>query len=300
MLSLRERMPFHYVKLRKFWYLISLLFIIPGLISLCIQGLHLGIDFTGGNLLELRFNQATSVEQVREVLGSFGLEGASIQQSEETDFLIRTRELNEEENSRIVQALEDKYGEVTLLRSERVGPVMGRELIFKALGALAVASVLMIIYIAWRFEFKQGLAAVIALLHDVFIVLGAFSVFRFEVDSAFVAAILTIIGYSINDTIVIFDRIRENLLYKKKGETLEDTINVSLWQTLARSINTVLTVVMILAALLLLGGTTIHNIVLALLIGVVAGAYSSIFIASPLWFDMKRLEKQPKARAARA
>ena len=113
------------------------------------------------------------------------------------------------------------------MRSERVGPVMGRELIFKALGALAVASVLMIIYIAWRFEFKQGLAAVIALLHDVFIVLGAFSVFRFEVDSAFVAAILTIIGYSINDTIVIFDRIRENLLYKKKGNP-EDTINVSL------------------------------------------------------------------------
>jgi len=293
-------MPFHYVKLRKFWYLISLLLIIPGLISLCSQGLNLGIDFTGGNLLELRFNQAISVEQVREVLGNFGLEGASIQRSEETDFLIRTRELNEEENSRIVQALEDKYGEVTVLRSERVGPVMGRELIFKALGALAAASVLMIIYIAWRFEFKQGLAAVIALLHDVFIVLGAFSVFRFEVDSAFVAAILTIIGYSINDTIVIFDRIRENLLNKKKGEILEDTINVSLWQTLARSINTVLTVVMILVALLLLGGATIQNMVLALLIGVVSGAYSSIFIASPLWFDMKRLEKQPKARAARA
>jgi len=300
LLSLRERMPFHYVKLRKFWYLISLLLIIPGLISLCSQGLNLGIDFTGGNLLELRFNQAISVEQVREVLGNFGLEGASIQRSEETDFLIRTRELNEEENSRIVQALEDKYGEVTVLRSERVGPVMGRELIFKALGALAAASVLMIIYIAWRFEFKQGLAAVIALLHDVFIVLGAFSVFRFEVDSAFVAAILTIIGYSINDTIVIFDRIRENLLNKKKGEILEDTINVSLWQTLARSINTVLTVVMILVALLLLGGATIQNMVLALLIGVVSGAYSSIFIASPLWFDMKRLEKQPKARAARA
>jgi len=293
-------MPFHYVKLRKFWYLISLLLIIPGLISLCSQGLNLGIDFTGGNLLELRFNQAISVEQVREMLGNFGLEGASIQRSEETDFLIRTRELNEEENSRIVQALEDKYGEVTVLRSERVGPVMGRELIFKALGALAAASVLMIIYIAWRFEFKQGLAAVIALLHDVFIVLGAFSVFRFEVDSAFVAAILTIIGYSINDTIVIFDRIRENLLNKKKGEILEDTINVSLWQTLARSINTVLTVVMILVALLLLGGATIQNMVLALLIGVVSGAYSSIFIASPLWFDMKRLEKQPKARAARA
>lgn len=300
MLSLRERMPFHFIKLRKFWYLMSLLLIIPGLIFLFSQGLHLGIDFTGGSLLDLRFNQANSVEQVREVLRDFDLEGASIQQSGETDFLIRTRELNEDENSRIVLALEDKYGEVTVLRTQLVGPVMGRELIAKALGALAAASVLMIIYITWRFEFKQGLAAVIGLLHNVFIVLGAFSIFQLEVDSAFVAAILTIIGYSINDTIVIFDRIRENMLYKKKGEALEDTINTSLWQTLARSINTVLTVVMVLVALLLLGGATIQNMVLALLIGIVSGAYSSICIASPLWFEMKRLEKRPKARAARA
>ena len=299
MLSLRERMPFHFIKLRKIWYVFSAILIIPGLIFLFSQGLHLGIDFTGGNLMDLRFSQATSVEQVREVLGGVGLGDSSIQQSGETDFIIRTSELSEDQNINLVQALKANFGEFTILRNERVGPIMGRELLNKALGALVVASILMIFYISWRFEFKQGLAAVLGLLHNVLFVLGVFSIFQLEVDSAFVAAILTIIGYSINDTIVIFDRIRENMLNKKKGEILEDVINASLWQTIARSINTVLTVVMILVALLLLGGSTIHNMVLALLIGVVCGAYTSICIASPLWYEMKKLETRPKTKAAR-
>lgn len=299
-MRLRDRMPFHFIKLRKIWYTISILVIIPGIISLFSQGLNLGIDFSGGSLLDLKFNQPTAVEQVRGVLGDFGLEGASIQRSGETDFIIRTRELTEEENAQVVQALDGKLGGVTVQRSERVGPVIGRELIVKALGALGVASILIVIYIAWRFEFKQGIAAVIALLHDTLIVLGVFSIFQLEVDSAFVAAILTIIGYSINDTIVIFDRIRENMLNKKKGEALEDIINASLWQTMARSINTVLTVVIILVSLLLLGGATIQNMVLALLIGVCSGAYSSICNASPLWYDFRRMERRGKPRAARA
>ncbi|MCL6634298.1 MAG: protein translocase subunit SecF [Peptococcaceae bacterium] len=293
-------MPFHFIKLRKIWYTISILVIIPGIISLFVQGLNLGIDFSGGSLLDLKFNQPAGVEQVREVLGGFGLEGASIQRSGETDFIIRTRELSEEENAKVVQALNERLGGVTVQRSERVGPVIGRELIMKALGALAVASVLMVIYITWRFEFKQGIAAIIALLHDALVVLGVFSIFRLEVDSAFVAAILTIIGYSINDTIVIFDRIRENMLNRKKGEALEDVINASLWQTLARSINTVLTVIFVLVALLILGGATIHNLVLALLIGVSSGAYSSICNASPIWFDLKRMERRGRTGVARA
>ncbi|NPV72951.1 MAG: protein translocase subunit SecF [Pelotomaculum sp.] len=293
-------MPFHFIKLRKIWYAISVLIIVPGIISLFSQGLNMGIDFSGGSLFDLKFNQPTAVEQVRSVLGGFGLEGASIQRSNETDFLIRTRELTEEESTKVVQALNEKLGGVTLQRSERVGPVVGRELIMKALGALAVASVLMVIYIAWRFEFKQGVAAIISLLHDVLVVVGIFSIFQIEIDSAFIAAILTIIGYSINDTIVIFDRIRENLLNKKKGDALEDIINASLWQTIARSINTVLTVEFVLVALLLLGGTTIRSMVLALLVGVTSGAYSSIFNASPLWFDFKRLERRGRPRTARA
>jgi len=297
---LRDRKPFHFIKLRKIWYTLSILVIIPGIISLFSQGLNLGIDFRGGSLLDLKFNQPTAVEQVRRVLEEFGLEGASIQRSGETDFLVRTRELTEDENLKVVQALDQKLGGVTMQRNERVGPVIGRELIRNALLALGVASILMVVYIAWRFEFKQGIAAIIAILHDTLIVVGVFSIFQIEVDSAIVAAILTIIGYSINDTIVIFDRIRENMLNRKKGEALEDVINNSLWQTLARSINTVLTVIFVLVALFLLGGTTIHNMVLALLVGISSGAYSSIFNASPLWYDFRQMGDHRKPRGARA
>ncbi|WP_190238779.1 protein translocase subunit SecF [Pelotomaculum schinkii] len=297
---LRERMPFHFIKLRKIWYALSILIIIPGLISLFTQGLNLGIDFSGGSLLDLKFNQATSVEQVRNVLQGFDLADASIQSSNETDFIIRTRELSEEENESIVTAIDSQLGGVTLQRSERVGPVIGRELIAKAIYALLAASVLMVIYISWRFEFKQGVAAILALLHDSLVVLGVFSIFQIEIDSAFIAAILTIIGYSINDTIIIFDRIRENLLNKKKGEALEDVINSSLWQTIARSINTVLMVEIILVSLFLLGGTTIRGMVLALLVGITVGAYSSVCFASPLWFDLKKQERRAKPGAARA
>lgn len=297
-MRLRDKMPFHFIKLRKIWYAISILIILLGVVSLSTRGLNLGIDFTGGSLLDLKFNKPVTVQQVREVFGSFGLEGSSIQQSGETNFLIRTRELSEEENEKVVQELDKKLGGVDVLRSERVGPVIGRELIKKAVLALVVASVLMVIYIAWRFEFKQGIAAVVALMHDVLVVLGVFSIFQVEVNSAFVAAILTVIGYSINDTIVIFDRIRENKLNMKKGVALEDVINASLWQTLARSINTVLTVEFILVALLVLGGATIQGMVIALLAGITSGAYSSIFTASPVWFELKMLEGRPKAARA--
>lgn len=297
---LRERKPFHFIKLRKIWYAISILIIIPGLFSLFTQGLNLGIDFRGGSLLDLKFNQATSVEQVRNVLQGFDLADASIQGSNDTDFIIKTRELSEEENEKIVTAFDSQLGGVTLQRSERVGPVIGQELIAKAIYALLAASVLMIIYISWRFEFKQGIAAILALLHDVLVALGVFSIFQIEIDSAFIAAILTIIGYSINDTIIIFDRIRENLFNRKKGEALEEVINTSLWQTMARSINTVLMVEIILVSLFFLGGTTIRGMVLALLVGITVGAYSSVCFASPLWYDLKKNERRVKPGTAKA
>ncbi|MDD4170238.1 MAG: protein translocase subunit SecF [Desulfotomaculaceae bacterium] len=297
---LRDRKPFHFIKLRKYWYAISLLIIIPGIISIFSQGLNLGIDFKGGGLLDLRFNQATEVVQVRAVLEEFDLAGASIQRSGDTDFLVRTRELSEEENASIIQSLDQNLGGVTVQRSVRVGPVISSELIRNSLMALGVAAILMLVYVAWRFELKQGIAAVIAILHNVLIVTAVFSIFQLEVDSTFVAAILTIIGYSINDTIVIFDRIRENMLNKKKDDLLEDIVNTSLWQTIARSINTGISVIFVLVALLLYGGATIHNMMLALLIGVIVGAYSSIFNASPLWYDMKKSEFRQKPKAARA
>lgn len=298
-MNFRESMPFHFIKLRKIWYTISILIIIPGIISLFSQGLNLGIDFTGGSLLDLKFSSPATTEQVRGVLNEFGLEGATIQQSAEDSFLIRTRELTEEESAGVLSEFNSKLSEVTVQRDERVGPVMGKELIFKAFQALALASVLIVIYVAYRFEFKQGIAAILAVLHDVFLVVGVFSVFQLEVDSSFVAAVLTIIGFSLMDTIIIFDRIRENSILKKKGELLEDIINRSLWQTMSRSINTTMMVLVVLIALLLFGGATMRNMVLALLIGITTGAYSSICVATPLWFDIKRLDGKSGTKSAK-
>ncbi len=297
-MNFRESMPFHFIKLRKIWYSISILILIPGIISLFLQGLNLGIDFTGGSLLDLKFSNPATVEQVRGVLDEFGLEGATIQQSDEDTFLIRTKELTEDESRGILSEFRNKLGEVTVQRDERVGAVIGKELIMRAFYALALSSVLIVIYVAWRFEFKQGVAAIAAVLHDVVIVLGVFSVFQLEVESDIIAAVLTIVGFSLMDTIIIFDRVRENNHLKKKGEALEDIINRSLWQTMARSINTTMMILIVLIALLLFGGVTMQNMLLALLVGIFSGAYSSIFNAAPLWYDLKRLEKRGRPRTA--
>lgn len=282
---------FHFIKHRKIWYIISLLVILPGLGSLITRGLNLGIDFTGGNLIEFKMGPDVTIQQVRETVDQLGYGSSRIQQSGNDTYLIRTVELEEEESAKLVSNLQTKLHDVQLLRNERVGPVIGKELTMKAIMALLIASVLMLIYITFRFEFKQGIAAIIALLHDILVVIGVFSLFQIEIDSAFVAAILTIIGYSINDTIIIFDRIRENMKTRKKGETLEDLANISLWQTLARSINTVLTVMFVLLALYFIGGITIKTFVLAMIIGVSSGAYSSMFNASSVWVDLKLMEK---------
>ena len=289
---------FHIIKLRKYWYIISLAIVIVGAVSLATRGLNLGIDFTGGNIVELKFNKATTAEDVRGALADYKLEDSKVQSSGESTFMIRTRVLSQAESDKAFTGISKKLGGATMLRNELVGPVIGKELTQKALLALAVASVLMIIYITWRFEFLQGIAAMLALLHDVLVMVGLASVLQIEIDSSFVAAVLTIIGYSINDTIVIFDRIRENLHMNRK-ENLEDLINKSLWQTMTRSINTVLTVEFVLVALFILGGSTIHSFVALLLIGVTSGAYSSIFNASPLWYDMRRIQNDRK-RSAKA
>ncbi len=284
---------------RKIWFAISLLIIIPGIISMLYKWVdrgspfNLGIDFTGGDLINITFKSDVTVARVRDALREVNLEKSGIQMSGSKSMILRTPVLDDKRQADLLSTLTKKFGpyERDKLRIDKVGPVIGKELTTKALLALLIASVLMIIYITVRFELKFGIAAIIALLHDVFVVMGIFSIFWWEVDSAFVAAILTIIGYSINDTIVIFDRIRENLKKRKKGEDLETLVNNSILQTMTRSINTVLTVIMVLVALLIFGGSTIRFFTLAMLIGVISGAYSSIFNASPLWIVFKNLEK---------
>lgn len=280
------------IKIRKFWYIFSLLIIIPGLISYFTRGLNYGIDFTGGSLVEVRFDHAVKVEDIRNLLNDLGLgRDNQIQTSADNTVLIRTRDLSQEENDKLLKGLSQRIGGMKLLRNEKVGPNIGKELRNKAILSVLIAFALMLVYIAIRFEFLQGVAAILALVHDILVTVGLVSIFQLEVDSAFIAALLTIVGYSIHDTIVIFDRIRENLRMRKKDQPLDELIHHSIMQTLTRSINTVLTVVFCLVALIIFGGVTIRPFMITLLIGVISGAYSSIFNASPLWYDFRRLKE---------
>lgn len=286
---------------RKIWYAISLILLLVSFGSLLIQGLNLGIDYTGGVLFQIKFeDQTIDSEKVRNTLAAYNLEKSSIQFGGDESYTIRTEDMDESRQNEVLQGLEEKLGKYEILRSEKVGPVFGSELRKAAILALAIASVLQIIYITFRFEFMFGITAIITVLHDAFVAMGLFSVLQLEVDGAFVAAILTIIGYSINDRIVIFDRIRENLRSRKKGEDLAALVNNSIKQSLTRSVNTGVSVIFVLAALLFLGGETTKNFALALLTGVISGCYASIFVASSMWYDLKRGAGKPKTAKAKA
>lgn len=280
------------IKIRKYWYILSLLIIIPGLVSYFTRGLNYGIDFTGGSLVEVKFDQPVKVENIQGLLNELGLgKESQIQTSAGNTVLIRTRDLSQEESDRLLKGLSQKVGSMKLLRNEKVGPTIGKELRQKAILSVLIAFALMLIYIAIRFEFLQGVAAILALIHDILVTVGLVSIFQLEVNNAFIAALLTIVGYSIHDTIVIFDRIRENLRMRKKDQPLDELIHHSIMQTLTRSVNTVLTVIFCLVALIVFGGVTIRPFMITLLIGVISGAYSSIFNASPLWYDFRRMKE---------
>ncbi|MGB9886852.1 MAG: protein translocase subunit SecF [Moorellales bacterium] len=287
-----------FMKYRRFYYLVSLAVIVAGLISLAVRGLNLGIDFTGGNLLQVEFNKPVAIEQVRQVLGEARLHSFRVQQSEANQFLVRTSELTEAESESLVNTLKQKLGELKVLRNEKVGAVIGRELTLNAIWALLIGWALMLAYISVRFQFYFGLAALLALVHDVLVTLGFFSLFQIEVDSAFVAAILTLIGYSINDTIVIFDRIRESLKLMRKAP-LPEIINYSLNVSLVRTITTSATVIIVLVCLLVLGGQTTKGFALALLVGTITGTYSSDCIASPLYYEFQQRWGQRRRPATR-
>ncbi len=286
---------------KRYWYFaISLLIIVPGLIAMGMhwaqtgQPFRLAIDFTGGTLLELKFDQTPTfkTDDVVRIFGEFGFGSNEVlvQPSGNDTLLIRTREIAPEDKVKIEEVLTTRLGKFTELRAESVGPAIGTEVAQRASVAVGLASLAILMYITWAFRrvpqpFRYGTCAVIALVHDTLVVLGFASiagiVLGWEVDALFLTALLTVIGYSVHDTIVVFDRIRENLS-RMRGVRFEDVVNHSILQTLDRSINTVLTVLFTLAALLLFGGATIQHFVATLFIGILSGMYSSIFNASPL------------------
>lgn len=291
---------------RKIWYAISSLLIIASLFFMVTRGFNMGIDFTGGTIMDLRFEKAVNINDVRAVLNEYNLSNSTIQLSGESsssteseNVMIRTVDLEEQERKEVMAGLTDKLGAYQVLREEKVGATMGTELIMNAIYATIISWLFIIAYVSYRFEFKFGISAVLGLAHNVIIVLGAFALTQRQIDSSFVAALLTIIGYSINDTIVIFDRIRENLkLHFRKNGDIVELVNTSIYQTMTRSIYTVSTVLFATFALYFFGGDTTKDFAFALLIGFFCGAYTSIFIASPLWVtfrrysDKKRLAKR--------
>lgn len=287
----------------KIWFTISLLVIIPGIFSMFTNGFNYGIDFTGGTIMDLKFEKQVTLAEVRDVMNKYNLGNATIQLSGEANdvaasdaVMIRTVDLEETERKAVMATLKEDIGEYTVLREEKVGATIGGELIMDAMMATVISWVLIIAYVSYRFEWRFGVSAVMALIHDILIVLAVFSFTQKQVDSSFVAAVLTVIGYSINDTIVIFDRIRENLrLHFRRGGDLNKLGNASIYQTLTRSLYTVFTCLFTTVALYFFGGDTTKDFAFALIIGFCSGCYSSIFIASPLWVTFRKMGEAKKA-----
>ena len=284
---------FSIVKNYKIFFSITIIFLLIGFGSIVTRGFNLGIDFTGGSIVDLTFENPVNVAQVRDVLKEHDM-GNSIIQLENSDgkteansVLIRTGVVEDTELRATMNDLQSKLGNYQIQRVEQVGATIGSELVQKAARAIVISWVLMIAYITFRFEFKFAIAAIIALIIDVLVVLSYFSLFQMEMDSSFVAALLTVVGYSVNGTIVIFDRIRENLKIHRRSESLGEMVDNSIWQCMTRTIYTVATSLFAIVSIFLFGGETIHNFSFAMLVGFASGAHTSIFLAGPMWMFLK-------------
>jgi preprotein translocase subunit SecF len=309
------------VERRMVWFMLSGLFILAGFGMMglrLIQGnsiLNFGTDFSGGSSIMMRVpalsaaiassadpstKTAQEIGEIRAALGSLGLEKSIIQFTREDELILKTRALTEDQSSVIQSQLAKLYGPSEILEIDYIGPSMGAELRQKSLWIILAVSAFLVAYITWRFDFAYGMGALFCTVHDALAVISLASLFYLEVDLVFITAILTVLGYSINDTIVIFDRIRENIHSPKQtGLSLNNTISLSLRETMSRTINTVITVILVLLALLFFGGTMMHGFSLVLLWGVVVGTYSSIFIASPVFAHFYRAPEEAAAPAPR-
>ena len=308
---------FNIVEKRHWYFLLSALIIIPGVIamvySLVTYGapFKLGIDFTGGTLLELGFDQPVQPSDIRQVFANNGFPGTTVTTTADGTILVRTKPMEPEEKAQLVASLRDTFGAVEELRFESVGPAVGAEVTRTASIAVAVAALFILAFIVFAFRkvpnaFRYGICAIAAMLHDILVTVGLFSIaslaLGWEADALFLTAILTVIGFSVQDTIVVFDRIRENIP-KRRGEPYETIVNRSLLETIHRSLATQLNAIFVLVALLLFGGATMKQFVAVLLVGLLSGTYSSIFNAVPLlvvWETRKVIGRPRKASEATA
>ena len=278
---------------RRIWFTVSSVLVILSLVFMVVPGIRWGIDFTGGSLSEIEFVSPVSTSDLRSTIQTAGYSDATIQVTGAQGFLIRTPSLSEEEHQSLLASIREKHGEVEELRFDSIGPVIGNELRQTAIIGVLLTLVLIGLYVAWAYRkvtqpvaaWKYGVLTIAAAFHDVVIAVGAFALaghfVGWEVGTSFVAAILTILGYSINDTVVVLDRTRENLL-KKISPDFADTVEQSIHQTVWRSLNTTLTTILALTAIFIFGGDSTRPFAFALIVGIAVGAYSSIFLASPL------------------
>ncbi len=275
---------FDFIGTKKIWYIIALLAIVPGLIVMAAVGMNQGLDFTGGTLMEISYSQPVDLAAVRDIVNNHVSHDPSVNEGEDNHFIIRCEELNEEQSAALTQDLA-QLGEMEVVRTRLIGPTIGVELLHNAQLALVLAGVMMLGYITLRFKFNYALTAIITLAHDVLVMLAFVTIFRVEVDGDFIAAVLTVIGYSIDNTIVIYDRIRENagLLGRVSNKEL---INLSINQTLTRSINITVAVLLLLLTMYIFGGETTKNLLFSLILGVFSGCFCSVFLAGNILNDI--------------
>lgn len=284
---------FDFVGRKKIWFSISLAIILIGVAGLVFRGMNFGIEFKGGTSFDLRFKKATSAQDVRNVLKQHKLGKSVIQSLNKTEVLIKTSSLTKDQQKAVVQSLEEKYGIKEIRYIQSVGPGWGSHVTEAALKALALLLICLLIYISWVFEFKMAVSAIIALIHDILITLGVYALVGRAVTPNTVAALLTILGYSLYDTIVIFHRVQENTSAMQK-ETYSSMVNRSINQVIIRSINTSLTTLIPVLILLFIGGETLKDFAFALMVGITSGTYSSPFVASQVLALWK--EREPKYR----
>lgn len=277
----------------KYYIILTLILLSTGLGSILINGFNLGIDFEGGNIIDVTFEKPITVSAVRDVMEKHNLGNSIIQlditkdATESKSAIIRTGIIDENTRQGILSDLQSSIGNYNVNRIEHVGATVGSELVRQAFIAIAISWLLMIIYITIRFEIRFAIAAILALLIDVLMVIGWFGFFHLEIDSSFVAALLTVIGFSVNGTIVLYDRIRENLKSHKPSESLTDLVDNSIMQCLTRTLYTNFMVLFTVASIMIFGGETIRNFAVAMFVGFSSGLYTSIFLAGPLWKLLK-------------